>query len=502
MFFSVSLFYLINTLSTAVCGEINDCPKNWKWRVDDRAGAPFTGTHEWCGEPAPVRCGRKQHCKALSSNVKMSIAAIMKKPPSPTRVDPEGFAERDKEIKRLVDRELLKNACIFRCFGGSHFMCRTCVVDPTNSGGCYLPEKKQSPALIQQASEAAPFLGYQATVARSGALMVVSPILDNGKSWDDVKGDFTLTFTGHGYDKADALKYNVRWNGPGTITVTFPRGLIFTPQNEGRTQNLILAYKLEIELSSGRSKSGTMWAYCGNSNFGCSKNGLAMVVTKFKLNECHTWSQGAVWQNLSTANARTKMSRATGNFTAGNVGVVPVPTKEEIKEGNDIRVIAAETVAKHSRAGPWLGRLEWQLLEYGILLRERIAIFVVFLLFLWYLGLLAPLLHLAGGLAGGFISAKFIPSDKIFKQVKDDIKVKQHKSKYVIGTAVVCALAALNGTLMSVGGAAAGFIAGNRLWRTETTKREILKYLMDAGIDVEAFQEKLEEMEYTPEHTH
>ena len=231
-----------------------DCPLDFKWRIDPDFDSG--------------------NAEDYSSNASTNRAA-------------DGNLKKCGRCKKSIP-------CVFRCEGGSHYICRLCVNEPKLSAQCFQPEKKQSPALVQEASEAAPFLGYQATVARSGALMVVAPIVSNGQSWDDVKGDFSLIFTGHGYDKDSALQYNVKWNGRGTITVTFHAGQIFTPQNEGRTQNLILAYKVELTLSSGASKRGSTHAYCGNSNFGCSEGGLAMVPTKFKLNECHTWGQGMV----------------------------------------------------------------------------------------------------------------------------------------------------------------------------------------------------------------
>ena len=180
----------------------------------------------------------------------------------------------------------------YRCAGGSHYVCGRCVNMAMQT---HELEKPQAAPQVAAASEAAKELAYQPRTATNNVLRSTSPAsfpssstATTASSGHDVtellaKKTLNAVFKGFGYNKSDAFS----WSLTSSIDcdVVFPAGQIFVPKNRGRTQNLILRNELKLKLSAGVQKDGRCFAFCGNSNFGCSENGEPMDYVPFTINK-------------------------------------------------------------------------------------------------------------------------------------------------------------------------------------------------------------------------
>ena len=156
--------------------------------------------------------------------------------------------------------------------------------------------------LLQRCAHAAQSLGYEADTAtnkviRCGQELRVPLSLEESK--------VDARFTGHGYNSAEALGYDVRNNSGARIEIRFPTGQIFVPSGHALTQNLVLKAELKITLEPGETQQGTAFSFCGNSNFACSAGGRAMEVSDFILHpDVVGGGQAVVWKLVNPSRTR------------------------------------------------------------------------------------------------------------------------------------------------------------------------------------------------------
>jgi len=87
-------------------------------------------------------------------------------------------------------------------------------------------------------------------------------------------------------------------NSNENYRIVIPCGQLFIPKDKSRTQNLILKYPIELDIPSRSTKTTIRYAFCGNSNFGCSsKKEMELSNFRFATNVCT--DQSLVWQKVS-----------------------------------------------------------------------------------------------------------------------------------------------------------------------------------------------------------
>ena len=106
------------------------------------------------------------------------------------------------------------------------------------------------------------------------------------------------------YD-GEVLQCSFQNNSNVSVTVHIPAGQIFIPKDKSRTQNLILKSNCEIELMAGSSEVRVLYAFCGNSNFGCSSD-KEMELSNFRFNSDVCIDQSKVWQQCRNFRADTR----------------------------------------------------------------------------------------------------------------------------------------------------------------------------------------------------
>ena len=156
-------------------------------------------------------------------------------------------------------------------------------------------------------------------------------------------GKITATFKGHGYNASNAFSWSLKNQSNEDVELIFPAGQIFVPENRGRVQNLVLREELKVNLSGGSEKSGTCYAFCGNSNFGSPSGGLPFTYMPFNINTGCLSSQDQLWSRLSELKLD---SRVWSDLSSGEHRTLPPPTEQEQAEGNAMEREASEGVER------------------------------------------------------------------------------------------------------------------------------------------------------------
>ena len=99
------------------------------------------------------------------------------------------------------------------------------------------------------------------------------------------------------YD-GDVLQCEFSNNSNENYRIVIPCGQLFIPKDKSRTQNLILKYPIELDIPSKSKKIIVSYAFCGNSNFGCSSN-KEMELSNFRFTTNVCTDQSLVWQKVS-----------------------------------------------------------------------------------------------------------------------------------------------------------------------------------------------------------
>ena len=202
-------------------------------------------------------------------------------------------------------------------------------------------EPPQPQELVEKSKTVAPELAYHQRSATNNVLRAVandSPVpglLSGGK--------ITATFKGHGYNASNAFSWSLKNQSNEDVELIFPAGQIFVPENRGRVQNLVLREELKVNLSGGSEKSGTCYAFCGNSNFGSPSGGLPFTYMPFNINTGCLSSQDQLWSRLSELKLD---SRVWSDLSSGEHRTLPPPTEQEQAEGNAMEREASEGVER------------------------------------------------------------------------------------------------------------------------------------------------------------
>jgi len=202
-------------------------------------------------------------------------------------------------------------------------------------------EPPQPQVLVEKSKTVAPELAYHQRSATNNVLRAVandSPVpglLSGGK--------ITATFKGHGYNASNAFSWSLKNQSNEDVELIFPAGQIFVPENRGRVQNLVLREELKVNLSGGSEKSGTCYAFSGNSNFGSPSGGLPFTYMPFNINTGCLSSQDQLWSRLSELKLD---SRVWSDLSSGEHRTLPPPTEQEQAEGNAMEREASEGVER------------------------------------------------------------------------------------------------------------------------------------------------------------
>lgn len=202
-------------------------------------------------------------------------------------------------------------------------------------------EPPQPPVLVEKSKIVAPELAYHQRSATNNVLRAVaddSPVpglLSGGK--------ITATFKGHGYNKSNAFSWSLKNQSDEDVELIFPAGQLFVPENRGRVQNLVLREELKVNLSPGSEKSGTCYAFCGNSSFSSPSGGLPFSYMPFNINTGCLSSQGQLWSRLSELSLD---SRVWSDLSSGEHRTLPPPTEQEQADGDAMEREALEEVER------------------------------------------------------------------------------------------------------------------------------------------------------------
>ena len=99
------------------------------------------------------------------------------------------------------------------------------------------------------------------------------------------------------YD-GDVLQCEFSNNSNANYRIVIPCGQLFIPKDKSRTQNLIIKYPIELDIPAKSKKIIVSYAFCGNSNFGCSSN-KEMELSNFRFTTNVCTDQSLVWQKVS-----------------------------------------------------------------------------------------------------------------------------------------------------------------------------------------------------------